>query len=218
MGMPYSRRRRSFSVWQFLLIAVGIGLIVFSYQQLNQTPETPVASLEPGTTPTVPRALGRGDVLPTPTIDYTKPQRSLVFPAAALTSRIIEAIRTDQSWETRYLGESVGHLEGTGWFNDIGANIVLAGHVENENGAPGPFAYLFKTTLDDLIILQEGSTSRYYKVTRIEHAKPDQVEYVSQDGIERLTLITCTGWDYKAQTYEGRLVVIAEPVLVGEGN
>lgn len=214
MGLPYSRRpRRNFSFFQLILMTVGVVLIVVSIQQLlSQGQQPPPPTLPPGVTPTMPRALTRSDVLPTPTVDHSVPPRFIVFPAAALTSRIIEAIRTEDSWETRYLGDSVGHLEGTSWFGKEIGNIVLAGHVESETGAPGPFAYLFKVNKEDLVILQEGPTSRYYRVTEIIRAEPDDIYLTEQDGEDRLTLITCTDYNYKDRRYEGRLVVIAEPL------
>jgi LPXTG-site transpeptidase (sortase) family protein len=221
MGLPYQRRkRRPFSWWQLILLVIGVVLIVFSWDRLNR--ESRVAqngqlgNTAPGLTPTLPRSLSRADVLPTPTPDRDAPPRVIVFPAAALTSPIIEAIRTENSWETRYLGNSVGHLEGTSWLNGMGGNIVLAGHVESETGAPGPFAYLFKVTTNDLIILQDGKQSVYYKVSSIVRAAPDDIGYVAQDGHHRLTLITCTDWDQTQRTYLGRLIVIAEPVVTAK--
>jgi LPXTG-site transpeptidase (sortase) family protein len=217
MGLPYQRRKRhSFSWWQMILLVIGVVLIVFSWERISEGTHLEQsgqsATLAPGLTPTLPRSLSRADVLPTPTPDRDAPPRAIVFPAAALTSPIIEAIRTDNSWETRYLGNAVGHLEGTSWLNGIGGNIVLAGHVESETGAPGPFAYLFKVTTNDLVILQDGKQSVYYKVSTIVRAAPDDIGYVAQDGHDRLTLITCTDWDQNQRMYLGRLIVIAEPV------
>ncbi len=220
MGLPYQRRkRRSFSLWQFLLLVIGVVLIVFSWERISQVSQGgQPGNLPPGVTPTMPRSLSRADVLPTPTPDLDAPPRNIIFPAAALTSPIIEAIRTQNSWETRYLGNSVGHLEGTSWLNGMGGNIVLAGHVESETGAPGPFAYLFKVTTDDLIILQDGKQSVYYKVSDIVRAAPDDIKYVAQDGRHRLTLITCTDWDQNQRTYLGRLIVVAEPVATAQAS
>lgn len=222
MGLPYSRRpRRSFSFWQLLLLGIGVVLIVVAWDQLNQNMGASNAATPTGSdaalTPTLPRNLTGRDVLPTPTPNLNAPPRAIVFPAAALTSPIIESIRIEDSWETRYLGHNVGHLEGTAWLHGPGTNIVLAGHVEDENGAPGPFAYLFGAKLGDLVILQEGAQQVVYRVTAIEQAEPTEMHYVAQNGNPRLTLITCTDWDYSARTYLGRLIVVAEPMDVGQG-
>ncbi len=218
MGLPYQRRkRRSFSLGQFVLLVIGVVLIVLAWDRANEAMRlAQTDGLAPGVTPTMPRSLSRADVLPTPTPDRDAPPRVIVFPAAALSSPIIEAIRTQDSWETRYLGNSVGHLEGTSWLNGLGGNIVLAGHVESETGAPGPFAYLFKVSQDDLIILEDGKQSVSYRVSSIVRAAPDDIGYVAQDGRNRLTLITCTDWDQGLRTYRGRLIVIAEPVATAQ--
>ena len=46
----------------------------------------------------------------------------------------------------------------------------------------------------------------------LPEAEPDDISYVAQDGRPRLTLITCTEWDFAIETYLGRLVVVAEPI------
>lgn len=210
MSLPYHRRtRRKFTLWHTLFILAGVIFVVGIFQWWNENG----SSLFPTPVTTTPRGLTRADVLPTLTPNPAAPVRSIVFPAAGLTSPIIESIRTANSWETRYLGSSVGHLQGTSWLNGAGGNIVLAGHVEDATGLPGPFAYLFKVKKDDLVILHEGTRGVYYRVVAIERAAPDNMSYVAQDGRPRLTLITCTDWDFKAETYQGRLIVVAEPLM-----
>ncbi len=160
-----------------------------------------------------PAGLTRRDVLPTPTPDVTAPVRIITFPGASMSAPIITAGRVQGTWETRHLGDSVGHLVGTSWLDDPGGNIVLAGHVESATGAPGPFAHLFEAAVGDLVILREGTREVRYRVTAREEAAPTDIGFVAQDGHPRLTLITCTDWDNDQATYLGRLVVVAEPVL-----
>lgn len=152
------------------------------------------------------------EVLPTPTIDASAPVRLITFPGASMSAPVIEAGRVGGTWETRHLGDSVGHLVGTSWLGDPGGNIVLAGHVESYTGAPGPFAHLFQAEIGDMVILSEGPNEQRYRVTRIERVDPYDVSWVAQDGIPRVTLITCTDWDWQQNTYLGRLIVVAEPV------
>ena len=160
-----------------------------------------------------PTALSTRDVLPTPTPDFTIPARLITFPGASMSAPIIPAGRVGGTWETRHLGDSVGHLVGTSWMDGPGNNIVLAGHVESYTGDPGPFAHLFEAQEGDLVILREGTTESHYRVTAIRRVDPYDVSYVSQSGTPRVTLITCTDWDYQQNTYLGRLVIIAEPVI-----
>ncbi|MBN1563364.1 MAG: sortase [Anaerolineae bacterium] len=160
-----------------------------------------------------PTALSTRDVLPTPTPDFTIPARLITFPGASMSAPIIPAGRVGGTWETRHLGDSVGHLVGTSWLDGPGNNIVLAGHVESYTGDPGPFAHLFEAHEGDLIILREGTTESHYRVTAIKEVNPYDVSYVAQGGSSRLTLITCMDWDFEQNTYLGRLVVIAEPII-----
>ncbi len=221
MRSPYQRPNRlHLRWWQLALMALGVVLIVQGWNALRPSgrpseevplPEQAVAPDNPDVTPTLPDNLTRRDVLPTPTVDPNAIPRSITFPGALLTSRVINAARTVTSWETRYLGSSVGHLEGTSWIGGSGGNIVMAGHVTTELGEPGPFAYLFEAQIGDDVILTDGNTQYHYYVASIERVPPDAIGYVAQDGRPRLTLITCDDWDYSAQRYNSRLVVVAEP-------
>jgi LPXTG-site transpeptidase (sortase) family protein len=157
--------------------------------------------------------LTRRDVLPTPTPDASAPPRFIAFPGASMSAPIIPAGRVQGSWETRHLGDSVGHLVGTSWLGDPGGNIVLAGHVESQTGTPGPFAHLFRAKIGDLVVIREGLHEERFRVTIIQQVDPHDVTWLAQDGRARLTLITCTDWDNQSQTYLGRLVVVAEPVV-----
>ncbi len=221
MRSPYQRRSpRRIPWWQLALMTLTVVLIVILWERYGailfapRTPPTPTLApdLAPDLTPTMPDRLTRADVLPTPTTDPGAPRRAITFPGALVTSRIINAARTPQSWETRYLGDAVGHLQGTSWIGEPGGNIVLAGHVVNERGEAGPFAHLFEAQIGDEIILLDGDQEYPYRVARIERVPPDAIEYVAQDGIPRLTLITCDDWDWQRQEYNTRLVIVAEPV------
>jgi LPXTG-site transpeptidase (sortase) family protein len=113
----------------------------------------------------------------------------------------------------------VGRLEGTGWLNDVASNIVLVAHVEDEQGDPGPFAYLFHVQMGDVIILQDGTTQRLYYVASINYVEPTDISYLRQDGTSKLTMITCSYWDARLQTHHKRLVVVAVPAdLLGRSK
>jgi sortase A len=214
MRTPYQRRTTPrIALWQLVFLGTGVALIVLGLNRLMQPASRAVTVQEitPGVIPTIPDSLTRSDVLPTPTIDPQAIPRGIKFPGALVTSRIINAARTQTSWETRYLGDSVGHLQGTSWIGESGGNVVLAGHVTTVYGEPGPFAYLFEAELGDQILVTDGEATYGYRVTAIERVEPQAVEFVAQDGNPRLTLITCDDWDYSAQRYASRLIVIAEP-------
>lgn len=197
------------------IVVLGLAIWRLSASLL---PAAPVQAPAVTAVQAAPASLTRRDVLPTPTPDTRVPQRLIAFPGAQMSAPIIPAGRVQGTWETRHLGDSVGHLVGTSWLDDPGGNIVLAGHVESYTGAPGPFAHLFEAKLGDLVILREGTREEHYQVTQIERVDPYDVSWLAQDGYRRITLITCTDWDSSQNTYLGRLVVVAEPTVATAQN
>lgn len=218
IGSP--RRRLQFTPQTCLMLIAELIVLALALWRLRvsllpeQRSETPAVTAIQA----APASLTRRDVLPTPTPDTRVPQRLIAFPGAQMSAPIIPAGRVQGTWETRHLGDSVGHLVGTSWLDDTGGNIVLAGHVESYTGAPGPFAHLFEAKLGDLVILREGGREEHYLVTQIERADPYDVSWLAQDGYRRVTLITCTDWDSAQSTYLGRLVVVAEPTVATARN
>jgi LPXTG-site transpeptidase (sortase) family protein len=208
-----NRRHFEFTGRTCFMLTLEVVLLAFALWRLGITilPDNGVTtntSLLAGTA--VPSAVY--EALPTPTIDTSIPLRLITFPGASMSAPIIPAGRVEGTWETRHLGDSVGHLVGTSWFDDAGGNIVLAGHVENYAGAPGPFRHLFEAEVGDLVIISDGPREEHYRVTLIERVDPYDVTWVAQDGKQRVTMITCTDWDWDSEAYLGRLIVVAEPI------
>jgi LPXTG-site transpeptidase (sortase) family protein len=116
-----------------------------------------------------------------------------------------------QGWEVSTLGMNAGHLQGTGWI-DAPGNIVLAGHVELADGRAGIFAHIGQMKLNDPVFLIQDHTTRRYRVTEVRTVAPDDMSVVYPTTTDRLTLITCTDYDFTLNTYRARVVVIAERV------
>jgi LPXTG-site transpeptidase (sortase) family protein len=220
IGLPRKRRVR-LTRQSCLMLAAELIVLILAIWRLGIV-VFPSSDDDGNPTRSLPTNLSQGltfaDALPTLTPDASVPQRIIAFPGASISAPIVPAGRVQGTWETRHLGESVGHLVGTSWLNGAGGNIVLAGHVESATGAPGPFAHLFEAEVGDLVILREGLQEKHFVVTLIDYAEPTDVSYVAQDGRERVTLITCTDWDHEVKTYLGRLVVVAEPAVITAQN
>jgi LPXTG-site transpeptidase (sortase) family protein len=202
--MSRSRSPYRLSWLQILLISGGVALIFFAWEGMGTPPPASPAVATP--------ILRRGDVLPTPTRDPKQTTRKIYFAGANLVAQIVPSPRTTVSWETRHLSDDVGLLEGTAWLDDPLGNIVLIGHVEDQLGRPGPFAYLTQAKTNDLIILTEGLREVHYTVASVQYVAPDDMSYVQPKGHSILTLITCADWDAKTNAYLKRLIVIAERV------
>ncbi|MCD4687556.1 MAG: sortase [Anaerolineae bacterium] len=219
MNVPLNRRRFEFTGRTCFMFMLEIVLLTLAIWRLgvvflpekDHTPATPNAAAQHLAQTPLPSAVY--EALPTPTTDASIPLRLITFPGASMSAPIIPAGRVEGTWETRHLGDAVGHLVGTSWFDDVGGNIVLAGHVENYAGAPGPFKHLFEAEIGDLVIISDGYREEHYRVSLIERANPYDITWVAQDGEQRVTLITCTDWDWDQEAYLGRLIIVAEPII-----
>jgi LPXTG-site transpeptidase (sortase) family protein len=119
---------------------------------------------------------------------------------AALEDQIQEALKF-----------GVVHFPGTALPGDEG-NVVITGHSSYFPWDPGRFkdvfALLHQVSVGDEIVVYHDQEKYVYKVYDKQTIQPDQVEVLTQDGEDRLTLITCT----PVGTNLRRLVVFAEPV------
>ncbi len=212
----YTRRRR-ISFFRLLLIGIvaGLGFIVFDALR-NQSPPPDTA---PPTTATAPLATVApiDDItLPTATpaeanLDLSRPipgQTTIFIPSLGIYQPVVETYLDGVSWDVSQLGNNVGHLEGTAWFNRPG-NIALSGHVELADGRRGIFADLEKVKIGDIIELQQDDEVRRYAVAEVSTVAPDDLTPLYPSDIEKVTLITCGGYDFLADSYQYRVVVVA---------
>lgn len=107
----------------------------------------------------------------------------------------------------------VVHYPGTAQPGDRG-NVVVTGHSSYFPWDPGRFkdvfALLHEVAIGDTIILYHNQKQYQYAVYDVKIITPDKIEVLTQEGDERLTLITCTpiGTNLK------RLIVLAKPLSV----
>ncbi len=140
-------------------------------------------------------------------------ERRIYFPNADTFGQIVPVRQVPGGWDVSTLQDLIGHLEGTSWLGDAG-NTVLAGHFEDEIGQPGPFRYLYVAKVGDRIMIQEGADNplQVYEVREVFSTSPEDLEVLRHTNLPRLTLITCDAWNPDRETYEDRLVVVAEPI------
>jgi LPXTG-site transpeptidase (sortase) family protein len=124
---------------------------------------------------------------------------------------VIESYLSGTTWDVTDLGRYVGHLQGTAWIDRPG-NIVLAGHVEMADGRQGIFANIEELAIGDPIYLAQENEERVYQVTQLFTTGPEDLTVLRPSGNERLTLITCSNYDFFQDTYLDRVVVIAERI------
>lgn len=211
-------QRQSGGLTTFLLV-VGLGLVagliylawdsgIFSPQAAVQPVETvqqptPDVTTEALATPTAPPASAAVREITEGTRFYA--------PTAGIAGNVVETYLDGTSWDVSQLGPNIGHLQGTAWIQDVG-NVVLAGHVEMADGRKGIFAELDRLQIGDPISLTQGDQEHVYRVTQKFTTTPDDMTVVYPSDTHRLTLITCSAYDFLSNVYEERFVVIAERV------
>lgn len=109
------------------------------------------------------------------------------------------------------LRDGVVHYPGTSQPGDRG-NVVITGHSSYFPWDPGRFkdvfALLHEVVVGDTVVVYHDQKKYSYEVYEKKVVMPDQIEVLTQDGEDRLTLITCT----PVGTNLKRLVLFARPV------
>jgi len=119
---------------------------------------------------------------------------------AALETQIQDALRN-----------GVVHFPGTAWPGE-GGNVVITGHSSYFIWDPGRFkdvfALLHQVNVGDTVYIYHEQKKYTYKVTEKFVVTPDKVDVLTQNGEDKLPLITCT----PVGTALKRLIVVAKPV------
>jgi sortase (surface protein transpeptidase) len=137
-----------------------------------------------------------------------EPARFLI-PALGVDEKVVDVPVVDGIWDISRLGVNIGRLETTGRSPDDSLAMAFIGHVTVSAIENGPFADLW--TLGPLaeVIYRSDGTDYIYAIQSSAEIRPDEVSklYVNRPG--HLLLVTCTDWNYIAETYDGRLLVDA---------
>lgn len=209
-------RRRGVGLSRLILLGTLVGVLFLTVDWWRNREDAPPP--EPtlaAATLSVSETQSPGDTAEsTPAVPGIEAQTimnaSIFIPAAGVYAPVIRVYLEAGSWNVDRLGNNVGHLEGTAWFNNPPGNIVLSGHVELRDGSAGIFASLGKLNPGDLIVVSQGDEERRYSVTEIYSVKPDNLSPIYPTSTERLTLITCDSYNFLRNTYDERVIVIAD--------
>ncbi len=210
------RSRRSGSAFSLTLVILfgmiaGIGYLIHDNWGAGSSPsnaslsdvnftQTPVASAS-ATPQTVAAA---------PSLPYEITNGAIFYaPTAGIHTHIVQSYLNGTSWDVNDLGTYAGHLQGTAWVNEPG-NIVLAGHAEVFDGGQGIFSSLDELLVGDPLIITQDGQEYLYNVVEIKKVDPDDLTPFYPEDNPRLTLTTCTDYDFLLNTYRERVVVIAE--------
>lgn len=187
-------------------------------QHIVESPPGLIAAAleQPAATTTLPRPSPTMTPNPTATLSPTATPYPIVTQPGVATRLLVPKLNLDrpvlfapienETWQVNHLEQAVGQLEGTGQPGEHN-NLVLAGHVSLNTGAPGPFADLEKLAPGDLIVVYEGDQEFYYIVETSQTVDRTTVEVAYPSDKGQITLITCTNWNSEEGRYQNRLVV-----------
>jgi LPXTG-site transpeptidase (sortase) family protein len=216
-------RRRSNSgnpVLRLMVLGMLIGVGYFLVDQIRNAPAPAAeATLDAARTAEIPTVtpfpasyIATLTAIPRRTpqaIRQLAPKGVLHIPTQGISTNVIDAYLNATSWDVTTLGMNAGHLQGTGWVDQPG-NIVLAGHVELRDGRAGIFKRIGQLAIGDPILLELPEEQRTYTVRTILETEPGDLSAIAPTTADQLTLITCGAYDFLSDTYQVRVVVVAE--------
>ncbi len=135
----------------------------------------------------------------------------IVIPNLGLELDVIEAPLIARQWDISRLTDQVAHLSGTAYPGQPG-NAVLAGHVTIPDAGWGPFKELDTLQTGDFIFVEREGETTTYEVFDNQLVEATAIEVVFPTNDQRLTLITCSGWDDTKERYTHRVIVVARLV------
>ncbi|MGD8850043.1 MAG: sortase, partial [Anaerolineales bacterium] len=137
----------------------------------------------------------------------------LIIPKLDVSKSIIGVSTDDRGWDLTWLWDKIGYLEGTA-FPTLPGNTALTGHVVLSNGLPGPFARLNDLEWGDEIYLETDAGQYVYKVMYSWYTHEGDLSVLRHEDYDFVTLITCSDFNPRTQTYRQRLAVRAVLVEV----
>ncbi|MCD6109807.1 class D sortase [bacterium] len=157
--------------------------------------------------------------IPQLSLDVTPPDTRIVIPRIGINVPVVtvspEAL-IDRDWNKleqqiqEALRDGVVHYPSTA-FPDEEGNVVITGHSSYFPWDPGRFkdvfALLHQVQVGDKVYMYYNQKKYAFEVYETKVVLPNQVDVLTQNGENRLTLITCT----PVGTNLKRLVVIAKP-------
>lgn len=170
--------------------------------------------------PIASNAVATKKQVPDLSLSIAPPDERIIVPRISQNVPIIQ-IPTDKLIQRDWAGlenqiqealkHGVVHFPGTAQPGDKG-NVVITGHSSYFPWDPGRFkdvfALLHQVQVGDRVIVYNNQQKYEYEIYEKKVITPSQVEVLTQDGEDRLTLITCT----PVGTDLNRLVLLAKPV------
>jgi LPXTG-site transpeptidase (sortase) family protein len=140
--------------------------------------------------------------------DYAEDSLQIRIPTLGVQTSIVGVPMVNNFWNTDWLWDQVGYLEGTSYPTWEG-NTVLTAHNYLPNGAPGPFINLAQLKWDDEIIVQMAGVDYIYAVRYTNYLAPADTSPLDHKAYNWVTLVCCYQYDEALAGYKWRVVVQA---------
>jgi LPXTG-site transpeptidase (sortase) family protein len=137
----------------------------------------------------------------------------LEIPRFGVETAILGVPEIGSGWDTTWLGDKAGYLQGTA-FPTWQGNSAIAGHKVLPNGEKGPFADLQRLRYGDHIIIHSWGQRYFYEVRAIDRVQAQDLSILKHEELPWLTLITCQDFDEETGVYLWRTIVRAVQVEI----
>jgi LPXTG-site transpeptidase (sortase) family protein len=138
----------------------------------------------------------------------------LALPKLGISAQIIGVPLERDGWNTTWLGNYAGYLEGSA-FPTWDGNTVITGHVWTATNKPGIFLDLNSMNYgDEIRIYAWGQVYTYTVRSNFLVSESNVASVMKSETADVLTLMTCDGYDPETDTYLYRRVIRAILVSV----
>ena len=139
----------------------------------------------------------------------------LEIPSLDIKAPIVGVPLSADGWNVEWLEGSVGYLFGT-TFPTWPGNSVLTAHVYDADGQPGLFVDLGRLHWGQYVIIHFDGQRYTYEVRSVDRwTSPTDTRILNlHEDYAWITLVTCNGFDEKANSYRWRTVVRAVLVTI----
>lgn len=132
----------------------------------------------------------------------------LSIPTLGIEMPIVSVPKEGSSWNVTWLWKQAGYLEGTA-FPTWQGNTGIAGHVYLPDGSPGPFINLHTLLWGDVLSITAWGEQAEYEVREIFQTEANDLDILSHEERDWVTLITCKDFNHDTGLYNKRTVVRA---------
>ena len=139
---------------------------------------------------------------------YAASDLVLEIPDLGVRTDILGVPFVNGGWDTTWLGQNAGYLQGTA-FPSWKGNSVITAHLYGYNGLPGPFVDLGTLKWGSQVIVHAYGYRYIYSVRTVMTIQPEDVSVLGHMDDAWLTLLTCKGYNAAENTYRSRTAVRA---------